>query len=147
MLLGLLVAFAAALRAPPSSPPFTSCRSFSPPFTSRRSVLLAAPLAAVASSTGGKRAAHALGPPDILFGWIPDVGCSVAAGNLGDKSCSAANADEKSAAAPEELSMGEKIRRRRKQLAEEEEAKLMEEYRKNRGNSAASSATDAAGRR
>ena len=82
-----------------------------------------------------------------MFGWIPDVGCSIAEGNLGDKSCTAATAAAKDSSAPQELSMAEKIRRRRKELEAEEEAKLSAEYQKNRGNSAASLATDAAGQR
>ena len=89
---------------------------------SRRAVLTAAPLA-----LSSVRAAHA-GPLDILFGWIPPV----------EEAPSAQQPDR-------ELTAAEKIRKRRRELEEEEAAKQMAEYMKNRGNSAASRATDAAG--
>ena len=107
------------------------------PMPSRRAVLAAAPLAASSS------AAHALNPLDILFGWIPEVGCS-----SGDSACNSAAKSPDAAAAeqPQELSMAEKIRRRRKELEDEEEQKLLREYQMNRQASAASMRTDDSGR-
>jgi hypothetical protein len=104
--------------------------------SSRRAILFAAPMAAAVC---GESAAHAFNPLDIVFGWIPEVGCT-----SGDKSCGkAAAATDK----PQELSNAEKIRRRRAQLEQEEQAKLMAEYQKNQSNRAASRATDASGAR
>ena len=104
---------------------------------SRRAVLLAAPLTAAIC---GDTAAHAFSPLDIIFGWIPEVGCT-----SGDKSCGAAAAT--AGTKPPELSNAEKIRRRRLELEQEEQAKLMAEYQKNQSNRAASRATDASGAR
>ena len=133
---------ACALEAPASSR-----------FATRRAVVTALPLAA---SWAG--AAHA-GPGDVLFGWIPEVGCT-----SGDKNCEpvackpglaapciaptdqAALSASAPAAPPQELSMAEKIRRRRAELEAEEAQKLMAEYAKNRANSAASVANDNFGR-
>ena len=134
---------ACALEAPASSR-----------FATRRAVVTALPLAA-----SWARAAHA-GPGDVLFGWIPEVGCT-----SGDKNCSqqvlckpglaapciaptdqAALSASAPAAPPQELSMAEKIRRRRAELEAEEAQKLMAEYAKNRANSAASVANDNFGR-
>ena len=103
-MLVLATCAALALQAPPAA---SLSRS-----SSRRSVLLAAPLAATVTVAAP---AHAFNPLDILFGWIPEVGCS-----SGEK-CSAATAEAKATAAPAELSMAEKIRRRRKELEMEEE--------------------------
>jgi hypothetical protein len=88
--------------------------------TSRRAAVFAAPLVVAPS------AAHAFNPLDLIFGWIPPV--------------------EAPAKAPEEqLTTAEKIRKRRKELEALEVEKQAQEYAKNRGNSAASRATDIAG--
>ena len=101
--------------------------------------------------------AHA-GPGDVLFGWIPEVGCTSGDKNCEPVSCKPglaapciAPTDQSAlsapaAAPPQELSMAEKIRRRRAELEAEEAQKLMAEYAKNRANSAASVANDNFGR-
>ena len=91
--------------------------------TSRRAVLTAAPLAASSAA-----AANAFNPLDILFGWIPPV--------------EPAKTDETQV---REKTTAEKIRERKKQLMAEEVEKQQAEYMRNRGNSAASVQTDAAG--
>ena len=131
---------ACALQAPASSR-----------FATRRAVVTALPLAA---SWAG--AAHA-GPGDVLFGWIPEVGCTSGDKNCEPVSCKPglaapciAPTDQAALSAPapppQELSMAEKIRRRRAELEAEEAQKLMAEYAKNRANSAASVANDNFGR-
>jgi hypothetical protein len=104
--------------------------------SSRRAILLAAPLA---TAICGDHAAHAFNPLDVVFGWIPEVGCT-----SGDKTCGKAAAVS---GKPPELSNAEKIRRRRMELEQEEQAKLMAEYQKNQSNRAASRATDVSGAR
>ena len=127
----MLVLTTALLALQPPGFVTKSTASLTATTTSRRAVLLAAPMAVSAPL-----AASAFNPLDILFGWIPPVGGVIEAPPDKDKPQE-----------PPQLSRAELIQRRRKELMEAEEQAQLLEYQKNRGNSAASRATDAGGLR
>ena len=135
MLAMLLTLAAGALQAP--SGMHEPSQRLTASVSSRRAIL-AAPLVAASC---GVPAANAFNPLDVVFGWIPEVGCS-----SGDKSCGDAATTTDKTGKPPEISTAEKIRRRRLELEQQEQARLSAEYSKNQNNRAASRAMDASGR-